>query len=731
MASYTVVGASASPLYTERPNLIRSAILRAKINDWPTTETILDAVINGFNINYRRAYEFGVNDYYRGTWLASSEDDLIDWDSIKNWLSNKLGVPASSINFTYKDYSRYLDAPYEFALSVNSVKGNLDYSTGYITDYPPFDLPEGYVAYVTQYLFEREETDDDRIEGETYVKVIYSIFDPDNKESTLQENLEYSFNSVLNDQLSVRPTYLKMDFTINGGETLYFCYDPEDNFYPDLSQLLLSQIQSRYFPLAELISGGSISRDGNFIGEDPRLSEEDNKKEKDQTIQLLEYYNVDFEEIIKSLKTNPDINDIDRAYIAPALIISDLIEIDSYLAAYLFKFIDYIITTYKPKTKEEYEEYGDRYIGDTSYLRVYEGIASSYKNTLRWAYMDIISIPFEQGKSGYYFGKNINYNQPYGESDTTGVEGELSYIYVDFFDPKSNTAKRARIGGLTNILISNYLNPDQTPYYSLREAFPLTTEDTLSGIVLPINIDVLNSMGRLSATSVMVSSLTLVTQAFEQIKLKWYEREDFWDAIKIIIFVVSVVYMSPQISAAANQGISELVTYILESIIIGQLVSEAVGFVLSILADAIGGEAAVIVAAIAAAAAAIYGGTQSFNLNLPFADEVLKLSNVIMTQTQALQQKRVKQFQEDVAEFKEDYNALLNEIEEAADLLPDLLMNPYWLLDNSVSILNESSNDFIARNTNLNPNELCFSAITNFTDNALRLPTLADVNNNF
>ena len=74
MPSYTVVGATASPLYTEKPDLIRSAILRATINDWPKTETIIDAIINGYNVNFRRAYEYGNSDYYRGSLQANNVD---------------------------------------------------------------------------------------------------------------------------------------------------------------------------------------------------------------------------------------------------------------------------------------------------------------------------------------------------------------------------------------------------------------------------------------------------------------------------------------------------------------------------------------------------------------------------------------------------------------------------------------------------------------------------------
>lgn len=732
MTTYTIVGASASPLYTDKPNLIRSAILRATINDWPKIPTIIDAVINGYNTNFRRAYEYGLNGgYYRGLWQSNNLDKVIDWDLVKEWLAKQMNVNTSSLNIESRDYASPSRSIHEIASFANVVTGNVDKVTSYYSDV--FDLPDGLVAEITSTGYERNNPDDDPQAPPEYDLVVtYNRFNPANKSGTLETGLEWRTVSNFQDPYQVINDHLIVQFNFLNKETLYFVYDPLSNFYPELTELIFGNIQSLFFPLAQIYSGADGEGNKYWVGNEPNLSDEENEKRRTQTEKLLGYYGTNLDTLIENLDTNPDIAEVDTAYVAPALNISALNNFDDETCEYLYRFIEYMIEEYVPKNKEEWEESGNTYWPSrTSELWFYESIPSTYKNLLSWNYMDIEDIPYNINKAGFSLDTTIDYTVEYGEE--LQEEREIpDLVYVEHHDKSTGTAKRAVIAGLGARIILNVSNPAQTPIFRLREAFPLPSEDIISGLIIPINFSVIEKMSKARASSVLLGSLTLVTQSSEQIKLKWYERQDFWDAIKIILFVVSVIYMSPQISAAASQGVSELITYILESVIIGQLISEAVGVVLSLLADAIGGEAAVIVAAIAAAAAAIYGGTQAFNLKLPFADELLKLSNVIMTQIEALNQKRLKQFQQEVDEFREEYNTALKELKEAQDLLPDLLtLNPYWILEGITTEWGESPSDFLSRNVNLNPNELCFSAITNFTENALRLPTLADVNNNF
>jgi hypothetical protein len=729
MATYTVVGASASPLYTEKPDLIRSAILRATINDWPKTETIIDAIINGYNVDFRRAYEFGNDEYYRGSLQANNEDELIDWEDIRQWIADKYNVNTNDVTLLANEYASIFpnDEEYEISREFDTQGITVNPVNGYITGLP--SVPDDYVAEINEVTTETypEPTGYDRYE----YKLEYTYFLPNDKTNTSVTGNFYVFESLLSETSST-PKFIKVKFVIPNSVELYLCYNPQDLYYPELSNLVLGTIKSEYFPTV-LIKKGNINEDSVWIGEDPSLSEAENELQRADSVKMLDYYGTDLDTLIENLKTNEDVDDVTRAYVVPALPISDLQEFDTDVAHYLFKYIEYLIANYNPKTKEQYEATGDTFTGNTQYLWFYESIPSSSRIRLNWDYIDIIDIPYDETQQRYVFGKEINYTESYDSSAFPGKDfiGDSSYIYVDFHDKDNNKGYRARIGGLRSAIVDNVSNQAQTPLFTLRQAYPESGEDTITGIILPMCKEVLDNLSTKVATSALMSSLTLVSQSLEQVKLKWYEREDFWNAIKIILFVVSIIYMSPQLSAAASKGVSEIVMYILESVIIGQLITEAVGFVLSILADAIGGEAAVIIAAIAAAAAAIYGGTQSFNLNLPFADEILKLSNVIMTQIEALNQKRFKQLQQEIDEFREEYNQALDDLKEAQDLLPDLLLNPYWALESVTLGWGESPDDFLSRNINLNPNELCFSSITNFTENALRLPTLADVNNNF
>jgi len=724
MATYTVVGASATPIFTERPNIIRSSILRAVINDWEKVPTILDGLVSGYNVDFRKAYSYGLNDYYRGIWQANNEDELIDWDAVKSWLAGELSTSSSDITYVTNEYDKVITAIYELANIANVFNGKVDKRSGYYINM--FNMPTGYAAEVTDVEYERSNPDDDPQAPPEYDLVVtYDMFDPDNKAATLETGKIYKTWSDFRDPGSTLNKVVRIRFSYGATSDFYFTYDPQKWTYPDLTEIILGGIQSQYYPLA-LIRLGSLESSPEWIGEESTEDAEENAERLKQTERLLEYYGMDLDTIKENLESNPDIAEVNRAYIAPALVISDILELDEILLEYLYKFMEYIIENYGPKTKLEWEESGNIYRGDTSYLWFYEQIPSSFKVQLSWGYMDSQTIPYINGESGYKFGKYINYDQGY--NDTWEIEeqtGEVSYIYVDYYDAVARTGRRMRVGNLANKLVTNYLDSTQTPIYTLRNAFPLDSEDVLSGIVIPMNHTVVSSMSKSKATAAMLSSMVLVTQSSKQIKLKWYEREDFWAAVKVIVFVVSVIYMSPQIGVAVQQGISEVVAYILEAIIIGAAVSEAVGVVTTFLANQFGGEVALVLAIIAAAVSAYYGFTGETFAYLPNAEDMLKIVTLVAQNINEFTEEEFKDLEEEYAEFLTEYNEAMDALEEASDGLLDVGVDPAWIVRNTGFLANETPDNFFGRTVGSpNPGVYALDALTNFYEGQLELPSV-------
>lgn len=729
MASYSIIGASSSPLYTKKPNLIRSAILRATINDWPKTETIVDALVNGYNVNFKASYRYGENGYYRGLYQAANDSKLIDWDFIYQWLADRYNVSVNNLTILENELKDYASKEYRTYRVFDGRGYTVNPYTGYVSGIEGH--PSNYVAEITS-ISSVEDTDpDDPDYFEIRYTAEYIAFDPSNRAATETEGaIKFSRNSY-----SQNSDLIKVKFTINSSVIMYLCYDPyNDEHFPALNESFLLSTKTKYFPIA-LLRLGAIGTPTEWIGEISSYSDEVNAEQYRQTKRLLKYWGVNIESIIDNLKENPDIDDVSRAFVTMAFSISDLKDIEEEGAQYLFRYLDFIIDKYDPPSKQEWLD--DNYnvlFSKTKSLRFYEEVPSTLNTTLKWDYIDKENIPYNATKGGYSFGVDINYTENYDSSDFPGdtFSGEPSSIYIEFHDVKNLRGYRIRVGNLTSTLVNNYLEPDKTPLFTLRQAFPKSGEDTVTGILFPMHLDVLNSMSRSDGTSAAISSLTLVTQSFQQIKLKWYERDDFWNAIKIIIIAVSIVTMSPQLAAAAGEGITELAIYILESIVISEVVSAAIGLVLNLLADIIGLEGAAAIAAILAAASAVYGGSKAFNAGLPFADQVLTLSNMFMTSFQDLNNKRAKILENEIADFKEDYNEALDELKDIEDLLGEIGLNPFWLIQSGSSIVTgENATDFFTRNVNLNPNEACISSVTNYTENALRLPSVTDINSNF
>lgn len=726
MASYSVVGASASPLFTSKPNLIRSAILRATINGWPKTPTILDAIVSGYNVDFHRAYNYANNGYYRGHLQASNEAATINWDNIRQWLADYWGVTFAQVIMTYTEFdalsgtsdrTRNCDISRDFDIYGISI----DPATGYYTGFS--GMPVGYVAEITS--IDEQRIDGDEFDpSELYWQVNFTWFDPDDRENTEEPGQMYRISSYMNEGQN---DCVQVTYTIPGSVTLYLCYDPEDTYFPELSRAILADIESDYFPVA-LLRIGSQDTAPEWIGERANLSIEENEKQLKDTKRMLEYWGLNYNSLKDELSTNPDIDDITRAFVTLAVPISSLQDIDKETSEYLYKYLQYVIDTYTPPTKQEWIDADSTVLfGRTQSIRFYEEVPSTLRMTIMWDYIDKESITYDAAKPSYSFGKTINYTENYDASDFpgSGFTGDPSKIFVEFHDSTDNTAYRITVSNLQNTLVDNVLDPDNTPLFTLRQAFPESDEDTVTGIIFPMSVEVLNNMSKKSATSAAMTGIVLITQTFLQIKLKWYERQDFWDAIKLIIFVVSVITMSPQIAAAAQQGLTELAMYILEAVIVGALIGEAVGYITTFLVDIIGAEAALLLAVIATAASAYYGFSDQTFAYLPTAEDMLKIVTLMAQEINEITKEEFIELEEEYSEFLSEYNEAMEQIEDAEDGLLTVGVDPAWIVRNTGFSPNETPDSFYTRTVGTpNPGIYSLDALTDFYDNQLKLPSV-------
>lgn len=711
------VGTSISPLITEKPNLARSAILRASFNDWEYTPTIIDALLSGYNIDPRGYYNYGKNKYYYKLPEGHIPQLVVRDEELLNVLASLNNVLPSAIEVIDTDYDTYDETVAGNWFLVK--QGDLDIKTGLISNLP--FIPDGEVARIDSVSINEKYIDNDGLSVPEIVSVAVSAqithFNPNTPEQTTQIehferiapediNLLSFFNKAYN------TTYKILDETTGEYSTeLYFIYDPELNTYPELNVFEEEDLDSPYYPIVP------IRKDKEWVDETFPAYE--------TSVKILNYLSVDMHAIQDALRDNPDVDDVDDSFILLGMPIGKDHDRDSIDCKYLYRYFEYLASI----SKVDKEKFESSLSGKRPAFNVIDIRDTGFRTSLYWNYVESREFDFySESRAGTYELKHFS-NRVNARKTTDKNFYSKDHIEIWYHNEATKKVDVIKVSGLYHVSDVYF---GKKVINTITSVFTPIEDERTDGFFLPLSEDIMNTLSKREYTHVAFSSLILLNYAVIQTKLKWYQREAFWRLVQVIIIIISIFTIQPQLAALATATVSEIAYLVVQSIVVNYLIGEAIGYVLGLLAEVIGGEAAVLIAVIAAAVAAIYGAGGQFNLKLPFADEILKISNLMLTEIQKLQNQRAKQLQEEITSFRSEYEALKEEIDAAQDLLgTDGYFNPYWVLEGSSILAGESANDFILRNTNLNPNELSIQAVANFTENALRLPTLASVNDNF
>lgn len=707
-----------TPLVPEKPNLVKSAILRATFNDWEKTPTIVDALINGYNIDPRAYYRYGEEDYYYGLPAGHRPQVIVRDAELEDILASIHGVTTNEINvsiLTFSSYSQNTAGRWYMAQ-----QGDLDITTGLISGLE--FVPEGHVAEVNSVeIKEVYDSGDGNVAPELlYVELTAQLthFHPDTPTQTTDiehyvgDITEADLNLKRFDNRAYNAVYKVLNTETNEYSVdLHFIYDPDLELYDELDVYEEEDLDSPYYPIAP------IRLDKEWL--------EDGHPAYESVSKILKYISTDINDIQEALRDNPDVDDIDSSYILLAMPIGKDHPRDNIDCKYLYKYFTYLKNSSRTD-KEKFESSLNQANVASNIIQIRD---SDFRTSLHWNYVEEDEEFYNENKAGQY---EMFFYLDYDSDEKVGKDDNFyskSYIQINYHDKLTETAKVIRVHGLYHV---SEVYHEKVVINTLSSVFHWDEDERTDGFFIPLSEDIMNTLSKRDYTHVAFSGLILVNYAIVKTKIKWYQRKAFWRLVQIVLVIISIWTMQPQLAALASYTASEIAYLVIQSIVVNYLIGEAIGYVLSILADVIGGEAAVLIAAIIAAVAMIYGVGGQFNLKLPFADEVLKLSNLMMTEIEKLQQIRAKRLQEEITSFKSEYEQLQEEIDVARDLLDtDSFFNPYWVLEGSSILAGESSSDFLLRNINPNPNELSIQAVTNFTENALRLPTLASVNNNF
>lgn len=689
----------------DTPDIMKQCVIDAVLGNKDIAGAMIDTTLNAFNSDARQYYEFGRDKYINGlpegsigyyepdlqllTSVLEKEFPQPDGKSI-HVVSSQVGIPDQDFLATY-----ILQQHYQYDVSTNTFYWH-----------PPGEPNKKYRAEYKSAYFSPEEWD----RGQFYLT--FFNFDNNREETKITTMYtrvyykEYNY-TVAFVVLDTETGAIYQDYTL-------WVYRIKSNKYPELN-LPPEAKYTQYMPILPLRTNFN-----NHIAP----SQSGTRFYKDAK-RMLNMLGLNIKEMHEGVTNNPDIKEVNHAYMVFGI---DLYDTNQYALRYLYDFFDDLASRSKVNKAEFLAWYEDelndtrREPGPINAITIEEG---TYKVRIEYAY---VNKQVKQGKIadiGVYTRSLQNTAGYLTWSYDSSVEGHKER-YFTFQHPDNKVIYRYQTTAETYIEIEvgpisliNLIAGSDREYHS-----DLANRDEGQRLIIPLNVSIIDNMPLLDRNKLYYASLRIVFNAFKVVKLKWYQT-GFFKAVSIIIAVAITIFsggglsgLSVALTSLAAAGVLAIGLAIAKGILISLVASYAFRFV----AEEFGIEWA----ALAAAIAIIYGAVGSNNLtNLPMADDLLFLGSAMQKAGIAGVQEELVSLSTEMAEITEYYQAKQEELENINKELNQVqLLDPLGLYTQVGMTPMDTPATYIQRSLGVNMGLQSITAVSNFVDNSLRLPTL-------
>lgn len=486
------------------------------------------------------------------------------------------------------------------------------------------------------------------------------------------------------------------------GLPMYFVYDPLSNEFPNVKPPRDTP-DTLYMPVVPLrINNVTLTDDKH---KDTELYKTSKK--------LLDKMELNIEQLHEGVNESPDIGQVDHAYVVLGINIhTDKQE----SMEYMFRFFDDMMD--KARTsKEEFELWDAQPDPDDDFFDISAPPVNSIKISDGTYSTEILFNYIDKESKAGSFGKEGSYRVLFSPYNYRVSKGNYSY------QSSQNTMtieEQTAPNQITRIIVAGgifYNNISGAAQYGNDY-----TKNDENNFLIPINLDVYNSMGILKRNAVAYDSLKIVLQAYEYQKLKWYET-GFFKFVVIVVAIVITVYtgidfINGALGAFAAGGALGLVIYVTVYIVVSVAIDATFKFAVEKLG---------LKGVLAVAAAMVIAGQFGELFQLPWANVIAfigsrGIASSLAAQTDILQD----QFQEfsAYAEVKtQELNEAMEYMKETASKNMGNLLDPTRLWTDIGMFPMESPSDFIDRSLSLGNRDSVVDSISNFYDTNLLLPT--------
>lgn len=672
----TTVASTTVPLYeienegNAGANLVAGLAFKGQ---HPHIPNILKSMYGGLAVRIHQAYRYGRDTYTHG--LPNEFQELIGdppVEDIEDAIEAEVGYPVQV-------HYALVDEPDDEFIAEKYAWENWGWKYGdqFMYD-PPIAPQKGSNATIYATTFN------------PYEHLVVTL---DLGTAWVYDQTEFVREDVLVPKQNLKPVpdqsklYYHVRYTPLGATTpnhAYWMYEVGSGGHPILDDVETAPLDSPFLPIIPLRENnknlGPEVEDGEFVTDENGDYNRPDTELYRTSRKLCNFLDTDFDDLTRQITSNPDIKDVDHAYLMFGVDI-------------------------RTETTD-----GKDYL-----IRYFEDLAIKAPGA-----QDIII-------QDSFFRFKISYS----DNVRSIVVGELGKPYDFIYSGDTLTMRKdLKDGTYLQVVVSDLAHRNYVyTTHTVRTQLSDTSDPENLNFIVPINYDIFNQHKSLFGKQNLIKeSFKIVFNSYERRKLKWYETGIFKAVLLVIAIVITIysagtfaagvyaAYVSGGIAAAASAAATMILT------------SVAVGIGVKWFASQLPPEIGIVVAVVVAA---ISIGTSigTFDIGIADSETLLAISNATFEGVQEGLQDELAELMDEFTKFMDEASAAQEELDE---LWNELDVSEDWfdavIAQKTDQVLIETPTEFYTRTIHAgNIGTATLYQIENYVDKALELPELTNI----
>ncbi|MGL4616524.1 MAG: hypothetical protein ACRCVV_22055 [Shewanella sp.] len=664
-------GSASTLIMDETPDLAGDSIRISVLNNRDIANDLVANYLDSLHMKGKQLRRYAKTHYTRGLPEGSTNYQQPKNDLVRIVLRSLLGHNV----FILKNV---IDNPDPIRFSFPFMTDNRGYDISKNTlSKPPYSAPNGAVVRIEWAEFITNST----------IEIVYGHTTSSGNDYTDTFREVITLDAPVNmEERYYHVAYYPLDkYAEISGPMAFWYYNEASNKYPVLT--LPPQVieESQYYPIIPI-----REEKVNMTDESHRDTELYKTSKR-----TLKFFGIDINSLSEAVHESPDIKDVYHAYFTVGVSIKDDNE---YVLEYLYNYFLYLYDVSKvSKLEFDYWLYNYSQDEDSDEMPPINEVHikdSKYSSTV---YYNYVTVNIDEGVIGD--GKVGTLERVVNTGGGIRLDDNTFYELSEYSIKCQITPSFIQTVTVSGLMHQSYVVAGGRGKYintSLHTAIH-NDEDDVNNFIIPINIDVCESMSNIKANGVLYYSIRLVFHSMVKKKLKWYQTGIFKGLVMVLAFVLTAYGVGQFVGTlAAATSVAEVAMLIAQTIAVGAAVNIAMDFLVNV----VGLELAMVVALIASAVTLTKSDISFKDLGafkLPNAVDLLQITNAMHGSLQGIMKDELLEIYSDMDEFIKYGEALLEELEDIKDMGE---INPYTLGVISTSMgAYETAEEFINRTT--------------------------------